>query len=98
MIKWTGKEECKKMEIKYVYRHSPLGRNWHVVIDGDELFYPCGELKLLRDFVKENLDIILEQIDDTENNYGLAFYACGYDGQAQTNFVNYWEKKGLNIF
>lgn len=45
------------------------------------------------------LDVIVDQLMDSDNNYGLAFYACGYDGQAQTEFVKYYaEKYGVTVF
>ncbi len=35
---------------------------------------------------KDLLDLIQEQIGDN-SRYGLAFYACGYDGEAQQRFA-----------
>ena len=32
------------------------------------------------------------------NNYGLAFYACGYDGKAQQDFINGWAEEGVSVF
>ena len=34
---------------------------------------------------------------DGEHNYGLAFYACGYDGQAQQEFDQSFKKYGAYI-
>ena len=45
------------------------------------------------------LDVTVDQLMDSDNNYGLAFYACGYDGQAQTAFQQYYaEKYGVKVF
>lgn len=35
-------------------------------------------------------DEIIRQYEDVDNNYGILFYACGYDGQAQTETSQYW--------
>ena len=85
------------MEIKYVYEKTQLGLGWQVALDGQKLFYPFGELKGLKRFVKENLDILIQKLE-SEENHGLAFYACGYNGQAQQEFISYWEKQGLSVF
>lgn len=80
------------MEIKYVYEKTVLGWGWQVVLDGQKLFYPFGELKGVRHFVKENLDILIQKLE-SEENYGLAFYACGYNGQAQTAWTEEWNNR-----
>lgn len=72
---------------KYTYDNlAGTGFQWHPVTDeGDVLFYPCG-------------DLIEDQLADKENNYGLAFYACGYDGKAQQEFISSWAEKGVSVF
>lgn len=41
---------------------------------------------------------IYRQHDDMKNNFGLAFYECGYDGNAQ-NALNDWTNGlGVEIF
>ena len=42
-------------------------------------------------------DLIADQQAD-ENNYGLAFYACGYDGKAQQEFISSWAEEGVSVF
>ena len=85
------------MEIKYVYEKTQLGWGWQVALDGQKLFYPFGELKGVKRFVKENLDILIQKLE-SEENYGLAFYACGYNGQSQQEHIDYWKKQGLTVF
>lgn len=85
------------MEIKYIYNQTPFGWVWQLVIDGYEFFYPCGDLKALKKFVKSELKILLEK-KESNNNHGLAFYACGFNGQAQQEYIDYWEKQGLTVF
>ena len=85
------------MEIKYVYEKTQLGWGWQVALDGQKLFYPFGELKGVKRFVKENLDILIQKLE-SEENYGLAFYACGHNGQSQQEYIDYWKKQGLTVF
>ena len=40
------------MEIKYVYEKTQLGWGWQVALNGQKLFYPFGELKGVKRFVK----------------------------------------------
>lgn len=36
---------------------------------------------------------------ESENRYGLAFYACGYDGNAQQEFIKHCEARfGVGVF
>ena len=85
------------MEIKYIYSKTPLGWVWQVEIDGQKLFYPCGDIKGMKKFVKSNLDLLVKKLNSTDN-YGLAFLACGYNGQAQQEYIDYWEKQGVSVF
>lgn len=56
-------------------------------VDGHETTI-YGENKAEVEAVAQDLiDLVQEQIADAENNYGLAFYACGYDGEAQQRFA-----------
>lgn len=48
--------------------------------------------------VEELSDIILQRFDD-DSNYGLSFYACGYNGAAQSDFENYYmDEYGIELF
>lgn len=73
---------------KYTYDNlAGTGFKWHPVTnEGDVLFYPCGDLKGVKAFVEAYGDLIADQQADEENNYGLAFYACGYNGKAPTSY------------
>lgn len=75
-----------KFEYKKI--QTVLGNNWHVVVDGDWLFYPCGEdlgeVKAFAETYKENL--------------GLAFYICGYNGDAQNRLRGKWAERGVHVF
>lgn len=88
------------MEItKYTYENlTGFGFNWHPVTDDDEiLVYPCGDLKGVKEFVAEYKDLLEIQYNSDEN-YGLAFYECGYNGKAQQEFVESWAEIGVCIF
>lgn len=40
---------------------------------------------------------IYEQATDEENNYGLLFYYCGYNGKRQTEVKQQCERRGVTI-
>ena len=85
------------MKIKYFYNRTPSGWAWQLEIDGYRPFYPYGTLKGLKKFVKEDLDVLLDKIS-SDDNYGLAFHACGYDGQAQQDYIESWAELGVTVF
>ena len=85
------------MEIKYVYNRTPFGWAWQLEIDEYRPFYPCGSIKGLTKFVKEDLGVLLEKIN-SDDNFGLAFHACGYDGQAQQDYIESWADLGVTVF
>ena len=42
---------------------------------------------------------IIAQRADNENNYGLLFYCCGYNGRAQQEYAEYYrETYGVRVF
>lgn len=85
------------MKIKYVFKQTVVGWNWHPVIDDQVLFYPHGTLSGVRQFVNAHIDDLQDYINSDEN-HGLGFYACGYDGESQLQFQNDWEKLGVSVF
>ena len=48
-------------------------------------------------FLKNNKEL-LESYHNSENNYGIGFYACGYDGRAQQEFAQAWADNGVDVF
>lgn len=54
--------------------------------------------KGVKAFVEACGDLIEDQQADEEANYGLAFYACGYDGKAQQDFIESWAELGVSVF
>lgn len=67
---------------------------WPCTIDGKD---PEAVKAAAYDLV----DLIVDQILGAYNrgeNYGLAFYACGYDGEEQTEFVKYYaDEYGVDV-
>ena len=56
--------------------------------------YDRDTLKLFIDNNKE----LLEEYHNSENNYGIGFYACGYNGTAQNEFAQAWADNGVKVF
>ena len=53
-----------------------------------------------RDMMKlflENNRETLESYHNSEDNYGISFYACGYNGRAQNEFVQGWADNGVRV-
>lgn len=89
------------MEIeKYIYENiTGFGFNWHPVTDdGEILVYPCGDLKGVKEFIALEGELLDIQRDDEDGNCGIAFYACGYNRQAQQEFIESWAEVGVTIF
>lgn len=85
------------MKIKYVFKKTLVGWSQHPVIDDQVLFYPHGTLNGVRQFVDAHIDDLQDYINSDEN-YGLGFYVCGYDGESQLQFQKDWEKLGVSVF
>lgn len=67
---------------KYDYRGFYIA-----TVDGHETTIFGEDKAKVKATAKDLIDLVQEQIADSENNYGLAFYACGYDGEAQQRFA-----------
>lgn len=88
----------KDFDIKYTYNNTPFGWGWPVTVGGHSLFYLFSkDLKALKLFVKSNLDVISDYIS-SDDNYGLSFYDCGYNGESQQAFVDSWSELGVVVF
>lgn len=69
------------------------------VIDACRTFSVSSEDKEALKKALVNLDRhINSQYKDTENNYALCYYACGYNGKHQQAMIEKYAKKGVNIF
>lgn len=90
------------LEVKYVTKSTILGEGWGVVIttkDGEEFspFYPFGTFEGVREFTRSNLDLLLDKMS-SDDNHGLAFYACGYNGDSQQKWCDHWRDRGVSVF
>ena len=90
------------LEVKYVTKSTVLGEGWGVVIttkDGEEFspFYPFGTFEGVREFTRSNLDLLLDKMS-SDDNHGLAFYACGYNGDSQQKWCDHWRDRGVSVF
>ena len=56
--------------------------------------YDRNALKL---FLENNSEL-LKEYHNSENNYGIGFYACGYNGTAQQEFAQAWADNGVRVF
>ena len=56
--------------------------------------YDYNALKL---FLENNREL-LDSYFNSDDNYGIGFYACGYDGRAQQEFVQAWAENGVRVF
>ena len=56
--------------------------------------YDYDALKLFLDNNRE----LLEEYHNSEDNYGIGFYACGYNGTAQNEFAQAWADSGVMVF
>ena len=61
----------------------------------------CNPSSYDRDALKlflDNNSELLKEYHNSENNYGIGFYACGYDGRAQQEFAQDWADSGVRVF
>ena len=62
-------------------------------------YYPySSSFDSLKDFVEGYLDDIIRKIEDVEHNYGLAFYVCGFNGDAQSDFIKSCAEADVFVF
>lgn len=84
--------------IEYKKMQTVLGDNWHVVVEGSLLFYPCGEdLDEVKVFVETHKEAVINKRYSSEN-YGLAYHICGYNGDAQNRLRGKWAERGVHVF
>ena len=56
--------------------------------------YDYNALKL---FLENNKELLESYFND-DDNYGIGFYACGYDVSAQQEFAQAWADIGVRVF
>ena len=70
-----------------------------VVVETANLFsnplsYDYNAMKL---FLDNNLETLDSYFNDNDNNYGISAYACGYNGDAQDEFIKGWLDNGVQV-
>lgn len=77
------------------HKYSAWFNTWSCPINGDDP-------EKVKEAALDLADVIIESIADNylnNRNYGLAFCACGYDGQAQTDFIkHYADEYNVEVF
>ena len=61
----------------------------------------CNPSSYDRDALKlflENNRELLKEYHNSDNNYGIGFLACGYNGKAQDEFAQAWADNGIRVF
>ena len=71
-----------------------------LVVETDEDFSnPLSyDKEAIQLFLYHNKYSLERYFNDNENNYGIGFYACGYDGRAQQEFAQSWADSGVRVF
>lgn len=92
--------DYKKLEVVARYDDDAW---WAVVKDGDKVViepYIYGKDPRTVILVAEKMfGDIIAQFEDEENNYGLLFYHCGYDGRYQQETMAWYKREyGVDVF
>ena len=71
-----------------------------LVVETDEDFSnPLSyDKEAIQLFLDNNKYALERYFNDNENNYGIGFYACGYNGTAQQEFAQAWADNGVRVF
>ena len=48
-------------------------------------------------FLDNNKYALERYFNDNENNYGIVFYECGYNGAAQDEVIKGWKENGVKV-
>ena len=94
--------ETMDEEIKQIEDGKPMytiSKNLLVVETTKDFSNPLSSDKnAMKLFLENNLETMKSYFDDNDNNYGIGFYACGYDGRAQQEFAQSWLDNGVRVF
>ena len=87
--------EIQEIEQKPMYT---ISRDMVVVETTKDFSNPLSyDKNAMELFLKNNLET-LEEYHSSEDNFALSFYACGYNGRAQDEFVQGWADNGVRVF
>ena len=70
-----------------------------LVVETDEDFSnPLSyDKEAIQLFLDNNKYALERYFNDNENNYGISFYECGYNGTAQDEFIKGWKENGVKV-
>ena len=97
-------EEQEKGEIKMAEQIEKgtmytINREMVVVETTEDFSNPLSyDKEAIQLFLDNNKYALERYFNDNENNYGISFYECGYNGKAQDEFVQDWADNGVRVF
>ena len=56
-----------------------------------------SDYNMMKLFLKNNRETLESYFNENENNYGIVFYECGFNGTAQDEFVQGWADNGVRV-
>ena len=57
-----------------------------------------SDYNMMKLFLKNNRETLESYFNENENNYGIVFYECGFNGTAQDEFIQDWMDNGVKVF
>ncbi len=57
-----------------------------------------SDYDMMKLFLKNNRETLESYFNENENNYGIVFYECGFNGTAQDEFIQDWMDNGVKVF
>ena len=102
-VKTTGKyiPECELAESKRIMQGRimyTINRDFEIVETATVRCNPSSyDYNALKLFLENNREL-LESYFNSDNNYGIGFYACGYNGRDQQEFAQDWAENGVRVF
>ena len=95
-VKEVKEERGSKMTNgKIIYT---ISKEMKVVEATDNFSNPTSTDRNILELFLKNNQYEMERYFDDEDRYGIAFYACGYNGPAQQEFVEGWAEVGVKVF
>ena len=93
--------ECELAESKRIMAERTMytiNRDFEIVETATVRCNPSSyDYNALKLFLENNREL-LESYFNSDNNYGIGFYACGYNGRAQQEFAQDWAENGVRVF
>ena len=89
-------EQNKEIEQKPMYT---ISRDMVVVETTANWSNPSSyDRDALKLFLENNREALESYFNDNDNNYGITFYECGYNGTEQQIFIQEWMDAKVRVF